>query len=189
MTTTRRNLWLGIAAVAAVQAAVLCWMIYERAHLLASGREIVLEAVPVDPRSLFQGDYVTLNYAISRVNTPPGLQLHNGTVLYVTLQKAANDTWTVAQTSTTQPAATSPDQVVLKGRVQYFGAATDQAPAQSSVDYGIETFFVPEGTGHKLEKLIGDHKLSALIAVDEDGNAGIKGLVVDGKRVYEEPLL
>jgi hypothetical protein len=34
-----------------------------------------------------------------------------------------------------------------------------------------------------------EKKLSALIAVDGDGNAGIKGLVVDGRRVYEEPLL
>jgi uncharacterized membrane-anchored protein len=189
MTAARRNLWLGIGVVAAVQAAVLCWMIYERAHLLSSGREIVLEVVPVDPRSLFQGDYVTLNYPISRVDMPSGAQLHHGAVIYVTLQKTANDTWTVAQTSTAPPATTSPDQVVLKGRVQYFSAATDKLPAQSSVDYGIETFFVPEGTGHELEKLIGNHKLFALIAVDGDGNAGIKGLIVDGKRVYEEPLL
>ena len=43
MTAERRNLWLRIAAVAAAQAAVLGWMIWDRAHLLASGREIVLE--------------------------------------------------------------------------------------------------------------------------------------------------
>jgi uncharacterized membrane-anchored protein len=189
MTAARRNLWLGIIVVATVQASVLCWMIYERAHLLSSGREIVLEVVPVDPRSLFQGDYVTLSYPISRVDTPSGRQLRRGTVIYVTLQRSANDTWTVAQTSTTPPAATSPNQIVLKGRVQYFSAATDRTPAQSSVDYGIETFFVPEGAGHEIEKLIGNHKLFALIAVDGDGNAGIKGLIVDGKRVYEEPLL
>jgi uncharacterized membrane-anchored protein len=187
MTTTRRNLWLGIIVVAVVQAGVLCWMIYERAHLLSSGREVVLEVVPVDPRSLFQGDYVTLGYPISRINTPS--QMRRGEVIYVTLQKAANDTWTVAQTSTSLPATTSPDQVVLKGRVQYSSAATDRTPAQSSVDYGIETFFVPEGAGHQLEKLIRDRKLFALLAVDGDGNAGIKGLIVDGKRVYEEPLL
>jgi uncharacterized membrane-anchored protein len=57
------------------------------------------------------------------------------------------------------------------------------------VRYGIESFFVPEGTGRELEALVREKKLSALVAVDGDGNAGIKGLVVDGKRVYEEPLL
>jgi uncharacterized membrane-anchored protein len=60
---------------------------------------------------------------------------------------------------------------------------------QANVLYGIENFFVPEGTGHDLEKLVGERKLSALVAVDDDGNAAIKGLIVDGKRVYEEPLL
>ena len=34
-------------------------MIWERAALLANGREIVLEVVPVDPRTLFRGDYVS----------------------------------------------------------------------------------------------------------------------------------
>jgi uncharacterized membrane-anchored protein len=57
------------------------------------------------------------------------------------------------------------------------------------VHYGIEDYFVPEGTGQELEKLVGQKKLDALIAVDGSGNAGIKGLMVEGKRVYEEPLL
>jgi uncharacterized membrane-anchored protein len=57
------------------------------------------------------------------------------------------------------------------------------------LNYGIENYFVPEGTGRELEKLVGDRKIAALIAVSDGGKAGIKGLVVDGKRVYEEPLL
>ena len=55
--------------------------------------------------------------------------------------------------------------------------------------YGIEDFFVPEGKGPELEKLVGQKKLDALIAIDDAGNAGIKGLMVEGQRVYEEPLL
>jgi len=53
----------------------------------------------------------------------------------------------------------------------------------------LEDFFVPEGTGRELEKLVGQKKLDALIAIDDAGNAGMKGLMVEGKRVYEEPLL
>lgn len=189
MTETRRNLWLGIGVVAAVQVAALGWMIWERARLLASGREVVLEVVPVDPRSLFQGDYVTLGYAISRVEAPTGVELRRGSALYVTLQKNADGTWAPVGSSLTPPATVSPDQVVLKGRVQYYSPATDKTAAQASVEYGIERFFVPEGAGRDLEKLVGDRKLSALIAVDDDGDAGIKGLITEGKRVYEEPLL
>ena len=37
---------------------------------------------------------------------------------------------------------------------------------------------------------MGQKKLDALVAdIDDAGNAGIKGLMVEGKRVYEEPLL
>jgi len=190
VTPKRRNLWLGIAAVAAVQAAVLCWMIWDRAHLLSSGREIVLEVIPVDPRSLFRGDYVILNYDISRIETPAGAErMRPGAVIYVTLQKSADGIWKVLQSGPTPPAATGPNQVVLRGRVQHASVPTRGSPGQASVRYGIESFFVPEGTGRELEAVVREKKLSALIAVDADGNAGIKGLIVDGKRVYEEPLL
>jgi len=190
MTSERSRLWLGIAAVAATQAAVLGWMIWERVHLLASGREIVLEVVPVDPRSLFRGDYVTLGYDISRIAAPSGEPgPHRGEDIYVTLQKGEGDKWTVVGSGPQPPARTTADQVVLKGRIQHAIAASGGSPAQTLVRYGIESFFVPEGTGRELEGLVRQKKLSALIAVDSDGNAGIKGLIVDGKRVYEEPLL
>ena len=35
---------------------------------LKTGREIILETVPVDPRDLFRGDYVILSYGISTVS-------------------------------------------------------------------------------------------------------------------------
>jgi uncharacterized membrane-anchored protein len=187
MDTSRRNMWIGIAVVAFVQAAVLGWMIWQRAHLLSTGHEVVLEVIPVDPRSLFQGDYVALGYDISRVPvTEAGLK--SGSTLYVTLQKTG-DRWKPLSVSTKKPENLPPDQVLIKGSVAYASAPTSAAPGQATVRYGIEDFFVPEGTGQELEKLVGQKKLDALIAIDDAGNAGIKGLMVEGKRVYEEPLL
>ncbi len=58
-----------------------------------------------------------------------------------------------------------------------------------TVRYGLESYFVPEGTGRALEKLAREKKLAAVIAVDAKGNSAIKGLMVDGKLQYEEPLL
>jgi uncharacterized membrane-anchored protein len=40
--------------------------IWQREKLLASGKVIILELAPVDPRSLMQGDYMALNFAASR---------------------------------------------------------------------------------------------------------------------------
>ena len=37
--------------------------------------------------------------------------------------------------------------------------------------------------------MVGDKKISALIAIDDGGDAAIKGLLSEGQRIYEEPLL
>ena len=40
--------------------------VLRKERLLASGEVVLLELVPVDPRSLVQGDYMRLDYALSR---------------------------------------------------------------------------------------------------------------------------
>src|SRR5690606_25052583 len=83
-----KKLWLAVAAVAVLQTAALGWMVYERVRLLQTGREAVLPIVPVDPRSLFRGDYVRLSYDVTRV---PGRlikgDVSRGEWLYVTIQR------------------------------------------------------------------------------------------------------
>lgn len=193
MTAERRNLWLAIAAVALGQAAVLGWMIWDRVALLAHGREVVLEVVPVDPRSLFRGDYVNLGYDISRFKLPPGTKPpERNAPFYITLRKGPSGNWQSIAGSAEPPAQGQPDDVVIKGHVQYVGqppSDNPNEPAVLSLQYGIESFFVPEGTGRELEHMVGEKKLSALIAIDSAGNAAIKGLISEGKRVYDEPLL
>jgi uncharacterized membrane-anchored protein len=193
MTPERRNLWLAIAAVALGQAAVLGWMIWDRTSLLANGREVVLEVIPVDPRSLFRGDYVILGYDISRYTLPPGsTPPQRNAPFYVTLRKGTGDSWQAVAGATEAPAQVAPDEVVIKGRVDYVPLPVPdqrQEPVVVGVHYGIESFFVPEGTGRELEKMVGDKKISALIAVGSDGQPAIKGLISEGKRVYDEPLL
>lgn len=50
----------GILVLAAVN-----WSIYGREHLLETGRVVLLELAPVDPRSLMQGDYMALRYKVA----------------------------------------------------------------------------------------------------------------------------
>ena len=58
-----------------------------------------------------------------------------------------------------------------------------------AVDYGIESYFVPENTGGDLERLVREGgRLSVAVAVDGRGRAVIAGLVVDGERVSREGL-
>ncbi|MFP2907608.1 GDYXXLXY domain-containing protein [Pyxidicoccus sp. 3LFB2] len=41
-------------------------LVAQKEYVLATGRPVLLELAPVDPRSLMQGDYMVLDYAISR---------------------------------------------------------------------------------------------------------------------------
>jgi uncharacterized membrane-anchored protein len=53
--------------------------------------------------------------------------------------------------------------------------------------YNLESYFVPEGEGRKLEQARNQRKLTIVAAVTPAGRAAIKRLLVDGAPVYEEP--
>lgn len=184
---TRLRVWAGIAAVAALQTAVLAWMVWDRVALLRSGREIVLDVAPVDPRSLFRGDYVILAYDISRIETALlGERKPRGTSVFVTIERGEANKWKAIAATPRMPLL-PPSQdgprVVLKGRLD-----SGWGGAQQAVRYGIESYFVPEGAGRELERMVSERRLSAVIAVDAEGNAAIKGLMADGQLVYQESL-
>lgn len=61
----KRNLIL-IAINLILVLAFFAWSVYEKEQTLKNGKLILLELAPVDPRSLFQGDYMRLDYAITR---------------------------------------------------------------------------------------------------------------------------
>jgi uncharacterized membrane-anchored protein len=83
----------------------------------------------------------------------------------------------------------APADIVLKGRVdRIWGARTDSG-GTINMRYGIETYFVPEGTGRAIESQVREHKIDAIVAVGPDGSAALKGLVIDGERHVAPPLL
>jgi uncharacterized membrane-anchored protein len=174
-----RKLIISIAIVALAQTAVLAYMVTDRVRLLSSGREITLPIIPVDPRDLFRGEYVRLGYDIGRVAA---------SLFYVVIEKQADGAWKPVKVSRAFPKETSPDRVVLKGRVAFDQTPWSKANATQQVRYGIESYFVPEGEGKRLEDMAREKRMAALIAVDSGGNAAIKGIIIDGKLQYEEPL-
>lgn len=185
-----RKLIISIAIVALAQTAVLAYMVTDRVRLLSSGREITLPIIPVDPRDLFRGEYVRLGYDIGRV--PVGLL--DGPVpganepFYVVIERQADGAWKPIKVSRAFPKETAPDRVVLKGRSAFSSSPWRTPNTVQQVRYGIESYFVPEGQGKRLEDLAREKRMAALIAVDSGGNAAIKGIIIDGKLQYEEPL-
>ncbi|HMN86515.1 MAG TPA: GDYXXLXY domain-containing protein [Bauldia sp.] len=182
---------LGFAGAFVLQAAMLAWMVGDRALLLAGGREVRLAVVPVDPRDLLRGDYIVLTYPIDRLNESAlagDKGFARGDTVYVTLVPDGPD----FVASGLWRAPPSGDGVVLRGvvRSSFAEKAGCATPCISySVDYGIGRFFVPEGEGKALEALRNDQRLSVDIAVGSDGRAAIKRLLVDGTVRYSESLL
>ncbi len=185
-----RRSGLLVGLVALVMTTILGWMVWDRISLLKNGREIVLAVTPVDPRSLFRGDYVILGYDISLVPPPvnPATPPHPSTPVYATLEQASDGTWKAISSAFAHPGKVADNRVVLKGLDQREFWRRD-AGGNIRVCYGIESFFVPEGKGLELEKAVRDKKITARIAVDGKGRAAIKGLLVDGKPLHDEPLL
>ncbi|HEX5793681.1 MAG TPA: GDYXXLXY domain-containing protein [Rheinheimera sp.] len=63
---TARTSQLALAAAVFLILAVSTLTIWRFEQTLASGQTLILELAPVDPRSIMQGDYMALAYAIDR---------------------------------------------------------------------------------------------------------------------------
>jgi len=171
-------------------------MIAIKQWTLSTGTHIVLETQPVDPRSLFQGDYVRLNYTISTLHLaglPSDRPFKAHERIYVLLRKG-DPYWAPVSIHHERPAP-PPGHVAVKGTVVGMGnrrwnqqSRSWEAIEHLMVRYGIENYFVPEGEGRDLERPKPDEKVSIRVAVDQFGNAGIKAVLVNGQPRYTETL-
>jgi uncharacterized membrane-anchored protein len=175
-----------------VQAGLLGWLVADRALLLKNGKEVRLSVVPVDPRDLLRGDYVVLAYPISQLSAGALAgddEFSTGDTIYVALERSGEE-WYAVSLHGRRPES----GLFLRGTVNdrfSLTGCTEAAPEclQYRVDYNLERFFVPEGTGRELESLRNDQRMSVDIAVADDGRAALKRLLVDGAVRYAEKLL
>lgn len=176
---------LGLIIAVLLQTIALIAMVGVKQWTLSTGTPVLLETKPVDPRSLFRGDYVILRYAINTLDAGlPGMPrvFGEGETLYVTLREDA-PYWKPVSVHSARPAP-APGAVVIKGETRYGGRGVKTVEMR----YGIEEYFVPEGEGREIERPRQGAKVSIRVAVDRFGNAGIKAVLVDGVTRYEETL-
>lgn len=193
------NLWLKIILLVTVQIAALAAMVADKQWTLNTGTPVVLQTEPVDPRSMFMGDYARLAYSISR------LRLDGETALGGDKDFTRHDTVWVALKPDPEGAkavsvhhqrsAIAPGLLALKGEVQYLNEyewdrATGKSVKQRTlqVRYGIEQYYVQEGTGRQVERPQGGEKVSIRVAIDARGKAGILAVLFDGRERYRETL-
>lgn len=190
---------IGLLIAAALQFGVLISTIAGRIDLLTNGTSMILKALPVDPRDLFRGDYVILNYDISSIE--------RSEIKFSKDLKVGQKIWVEMTPSKTDPLAPwhavsvlSKYDPKLKGHlikgtlISIKKHNGDWKKCKTSncgsirISYGIKKYFLPEGTGKELEKVRNAKNLSVLVAVGDDGTPAIKGLNKNGTLLYEEPL-
>jgi len=155
--------WL-LFAVIVLQFAIGGWQAWSSEVILTQGTLIKLKLEPVDPRSLLQGDYVRLRYEISRLDDE---ELTPGAPIRVVLRSGADGVYRYSgyheqEGVWNQPYRQEPGDVFINGR----------AYGLDEVEYGMESYFVPEGTGRDVE----EKAKYAWVRVGKNGDALLEKL-------------
>ncbi len=169
-----RNLYILMAFVWLI---IIAGFTASKEYTLRYGVEVTLKTVPIDPRDLFRGDYIVLRYNISDIDRKKYAYYSNlkaGDTVYVTLNIENNQ----AEIKSLFLRAPK-DQLFIKGKIKTV------YPNHWTVDYGIESYFLPEGKGWPIENERGKG-LTVRVSIDRFGNAVIKHLEKEGKKIVFE---
>ncbi|MGE5372352.1 MAG: GDYXXLXY domain-containing protein [Solirubrobacterales bacterium] len=169
--------------IVCLQVLLLTGMILDNQYILRYGQPILLKTEPIDPNSLFSGEYVDLNYEISDLDLdqtvyevpPAGMALEayyaQGKTVYVTLKKNGRfyEAARIAR-HRTEPGA---GQIVLKGRIRW-----SEPIVAVRVSYGIESYYTPEGKAKGYERPTNGTPV-VTVRVDRFGRGRIEKVVID----------
>ncbi|MFF0830570.1 GDYXXLXY domain-containing protein [Brevibacillus sp. NPDC003359] len=155
---------LVLLPVILLQFVLIGYQVWSSETILAKGKTVKLELVPIDPRSLLQGDYVILGYTISTLDQE---DIESGDKIRVVLRQQANGLYSYSGfyeidgqwNRTYEP---QPSDVVINGNTI----------GSNRVEYGIESYFVPEGTGLDVER----NAKYAIVKIGEKGDAILESL-------------
>ncbi len=141
---------------------VIATMVAMNEYTLRTGEIVLLKTVPIDPRDLIKGDYVILDYEISKLYP---YEFEEGTTVYTILDvdKGSGEAYR--------------DRVTTKKPYSYIlymkGIVED-----GRIKYGIEQYYVKEGTGKEIETKLRDKTLVE-VAIDKHGSVKIVKLLFE----------
>ena len=165
-----------IAIVGGVQVLLLLSLIGFKQYTIWTGETVLLKVQPVDPRDLLRGDYVTVQYEISNLDTDR-LAGDDDVYerIYVELQEEDDGYWSAVAVHDRRQ-RTFDNTVLIDGEV--WSAGFDDG--SRNVRYGIEDIFIPEGSGSQLP-FGDDHVVAVGVSIDRWGNAIPREFFVDGE--------
>lgn len=172
----RRKIWF-VAAVA-LQIVILLVMIGMKWSTLTYGTKIMLKTLPVDPWDPLRGDYVILNYEISQLDLkklPADSKKYNSNeTVYVGLTQKGRY-WEAGSVSHLRP---QNGTLAIKGTVGWY----DEYGNKLFVNYGIDSYYVPQHQGKDLERRSGAG-LEAEVSVDKRGDSALSKIFYNGKEL------
>ena len=162
-----RGLTIIFFSIVAVQMVGLVAFVAVKQYAVATGTEVILQGAPVDPRSLMQGDYAILDYEIAGIPEDVKTEFAVGDDVIVALTKKG-EVWEAIRYLDDDRVPKGNGEVFVRGQLQSNGR----------IDFGIGTYFVPEGTGWQIERA---QDLKIRVSVSDDGDATVTGIIVDGE--------
>lgn len=182
---TKRFLIIGTLIAALLQTVVLGKIVTDRANALEAGQEVLLETGFIDPRDLFRGHYTTLNFMIENIErdsiTVEGTFTYNQDA-FVELDTTGEFATAKRLTASYPSDATGP-VIQVKTR----NSITETQP-RIQLRVPFKRFYAAKNRALELQNMQRERNLGVILSVADDGSAMIKGLTIEGKKIYEEPL-
>jgi len=175
---TRRRLFVALVVVHAL--VLLGWgATLERARARAA--HVLLEVLPVDPRDLVRGDYITLGYAIAGLTDTPFVGRRPdwndvGYPVYVALASKGDVHVVVAASLERSALPLDGGRRLIVGRLMYAPQLGRASGAPLRVQYGVERYYVPEGKG-----ILPPGLRDAEVLLTDEGRAYLVRLFINGR--------
>jgi uncharacterized membrane-anchored protein len=169
----KSKITLGLIIAALCQVLILSGMYVVAAIPFWTGTEIHIRTIPVDPRSMFRGNYALLRYEISEMDAdllPDSKDLRNGEIVYVALKPGKDNYHDFSDVSLEKPDS----GVFLRGRIQnrYY----EDNASYFRIKFGIEAFFAPKDKALSLERKLREGG-TAVVMVSSSGRARLKQVI------------
>lgn len=148
--------WLIILLNLTLLLAYFNWSVFKKEELLKDGQLVLLKLAPVDPRSLMQGDYMTLRYEISENIDTKKISKRGYCIVKLNKQGVAEK---VRYQKEVTPLNSG------EYLIQY------NAPDSWNINIGAESYFFEEGQAEKFDKAA-----YGGVKIDKNGNSILIGL-------------
>lgn len=120
----------------------LNWLIIAKERILQTGRTVLCELVPVDPRSLMQGDYMVLRYKVAEDAAPHVSE--NTFDGHIVMSLDENDVAVFERIDNGNSLADNEVRIRFRRRHNSF--------RRGSIRIGAESYFFEEGRGNDFSK-------------------------------------